>query len=124
MFISVVICTRNRAESLRQTLDSLFGPGNLDLPDWEVLVAESSTDHTPEVCREFQKRFPQHFRFVTEKRLGKSHALNTAIVTVKGDILAFTDDDVICAPDYIQAIRTVFAAHTADAAQGRVLLDC
>jgi glucosyl-dolichyl phosphate glucuronosyltransferase len=123
MFISVIICTRNRAESLRQTLDSLFLPANLDRPDWEVLVVESSTDSTLDLCREFQGKFPKYFRFVTEKRLGKSHALNTAIATVTGDILAFTDDDVICAPDYIQAIRSVFATHAADAAQGRVLLD-
>jgi GT2 family glycosyltransferase len=124
MFISVVICTRNRAEILRKTLNSLFCAGNLELPDWEVLVVESSTDSTSDVCREFQRQFPRHFRFLTEKKLGKSHALNTAVVAVKGDILAFTDDDVICAPDYIKAILTVFASYSADAVQGRVLLDC
>jgi GT2 family glycosyltransferase len=124
MFISVLICTRNRADSLRQTLESLFCSGNLESPNWEVLVVESSTDHTGEVCREFERRFPQHFRFLTEKKLGKSNALNTAIAAAKGDILAFTDDDVLCAPDYIQEIRTVFSLHAPDAAQGRVLLDC
>ena len=124
MFISVLICTRNRADSLHQTLESLFCSGNLESPNWEVLVIESSTDHTGEVCREFQQRFPQHFRFLTEKKLGKSNALNTAIAEARGDILAFTDDDVLCAPDYIQGIRTVFTSYSADAAQGRVLLDC
>lgn len=124
MFISVLICTRNRADSLRQTLESLFCPGNLELANWEVLVVESSTDHTEEVCREFQQRFPQHFRFVTEKKLGKSNALNTAICAAKGDILAFTDDDVLCAQNYLQGIRTVFSSYAADAVQGRVLLDC
>jgi glucosyl-dolichyl phosphate glucuronosyltransferase len=124
MFISVLICTRNRADSLRQTLESLFCSGNLESPSWEVLVIESSTDHTGEVCREFQQRFPQHFRFLTEKRLGKCNALNTAIAAAKGDILAFTDDDVLFAPDYVQGIRTVFISNVADAVQGRVLLDC
>jgi glycosyltransferase involved in cell wall biosynthesis len=124
MFISVLICTRNRADSLRQTLESVFCPQNLESSDWEVLVVESSTDHTGEVCREFQQRFPEHFRFLTEKKLGKSNALNTAIGTAKGDILAFTDDDVLCAPDYLQAIRTVFTTYSADGVQGRVLLDC
>src|SRR5713101_4634103 len=124
MFISVVICTRNRADSLRETLESLFCTGNVEAPDWEALVVESSTDHTGEICREFRQRFPEHFRFLTEKKLGKSNALNTAIGSAKGDILAFTDDDVLCAPDYIQAIRTVFTTYSPDAAQGRVLLDC
>jgi glucosyl-dolichyl phosphate glucuronosyltransferase len=124
MFISLVICTRNRADSLRETLESLFCAGSLEAPDWEVLVVESSTDHTGEICREFQQRFPEHFRFLTEKKLGKCNALNTAILAAKGDILAFTDDDVHFAPDYIQGIRTVFSTYSPDAAQGRVLLDC
>src|SRR5215470_2901311 len=38
MFISVLICTRNRAESLRLTLDSLFVPTNLQSPEWEAVV--------------------------------------------------------------------------------------
>lgn len=124
MFISVVICTRNRAESLRRTLESLFNTDNLEALDWEVLVVESSTDHTSQVCCEFQQRFPQHFRFLTETKLGKCYALNRAISVVKGDILAFTDDDVLFASDYIQGIRTVFTRYDVDAAQGRVLLDC
>ena len=124
MFISVLICTRNRADSLRRTLESLLCSGNLESPNWEVLVVESSTDHTGEVCQEFQQRFPQHLRVLTEKKLGKSNALNTAIAAAKGELLAFTDDDVLCAPDYIQGIRMVFTLYSADAAQGRVLLDC
>jgi glycosyltransferase involved in cell wall biosynthesis len=125
MFISVVICTRNRADSLRETLESLFCAGNLEAPDWEALVVDNNSgDHTADICREFQQRLPEHFRSLTERRPGKSHALNTAIAAAKGDILAFTDDDVLCAPDYIQGIRTVFTSYPADAVQGRVLLDC
>lgn len=124
MFISVVICTRNRAESFRRTVESLFCPGNLDVPGWEVLVVESSSDRTAMYCREFQQRFPMHFRFLTEQKLGKCHALNTAIAQAKGDILAFTDDDVLFSPGYIEGIRSVFSSYPADAAQGRVLLDC
>jgi glucosyl-dolichyl phosphate glucuronosyltransferase len=124
MFISVVICTRNRAESLRQTLDSLFTSSNLQSPAWEALVIESSTDHTNQICQEFQARFPEHFRFLNENKIGKSHALNTGIVAAKGDILAFTDDDVLFDPHYIEGIRTVFSSYSADAAQGRVMLDC
>jgi glucosyl-dolichyl phosphate glucuronosyltransferase len=124
MLISVLICTRNRADSLRQTLESLFSTQNVELPAWEVVVVESSTDHTRDVCREFAERFPGRFRYLTERKLGKSNALNTAIGAAKGDVLAFTDDDVLCAPDYLQAIRIVFTSDALDGAQGRVLLDC
>jgi glucosyl-dolichyl phosphate glucuronosyltransferase len=125
MFISVVICTRNRAESLRQTLESLFRADNLDLPFWELLIVENCcTDHTADVCREFQQRLPGHLRLLTENRPGKSYALNTAVVAAKGDVLAFTDDDVLFGPDYVRAIHSVFTSPAVDAAQGRVLLDC
>jgi glycosyltransferase involved in cell wall biosynthesis len=47
MFITVGICTFNRAESLRRTLASL---GAMQLPSnvaWEiVIVNNNSTDHT------------------------------------------------------------------------------
>ncbi len=123
--ISVLICTRNRADSLRKTLDSLLHAGNLKLPNWEVLVVENgSTDRTIAVCQELRQRFPHHFRFLTEDRIGKCYALNTAVAAAKGDVLAFIDDDVICSPDYIEGIRNVFISYPVDAAQGRVLLDC
>jgi len=106
-------------------VESLFCPANLEAPDWELLVIDNnSQDRTVEICREFQQRFPEHFRFVTEHKVGKSYALNTAISEAKGDVLAFTDDDVLVATDYVQSIRTVFSSFPVDAAQGRVLLDC
>lgn len=126
MFVTIVICTRNRADSLRRAVESVLCPGNLAAgPAWELLVVDNgSTDGTAQICREFEERFPNQFRFLMERRVGKSHALNTAIIAAKGEVLAFTDDDVLCSPDYIEAIRTVFTSVPADAAQGRVLLDC
>ena len=38
MFISVLICARNRADSLRRTLESLFCSSSLESPNGEVLV--------------------------------------------------------------------------------------
>jgi glycosyltransferase involved in cell wall biosynthesis len=125
MFISVLICTCNRADSLRQILDSLFCPTNLQSMKWETVVVDNdSSDDTVKVCQDFGERFPEHFRSLVEKRHGKSIALNTAIGAAKGDVLAFTDDDMLLAPDYIQGIRTVFTLYPIDAAQGRILLDC
>ncbi len=125
MFISVLIATRNRANSLRETLDSLFCATNLQSPEWEVMVVDNgSSDHTVELCREFHDKFPRHFRFLSEKKPGKSNALNTALAAATGDILAFIDDDELCAPDYLQGIRTIFSQYPADGVQGRLLLDC
>jgi len=125
MAISVIICTRDRADSLEQTLESLFSPSNVALSDWEAIVVDNdSGDKTAEVCGGFKSRFPERFHYLVEKRRGKSNALNSGIAAARGQILAFTDDDVRCAPDYIQAVRAVFDRYPADAVQGRILLDC
>jgi len=125
MLISVIICTRGRADSLRRTLSSLFSGSNLKSSNWEVIVADNdSRDHTAQICADFADQFPDYFRYLVEEKHGKSNALNSAIAAAKGEILAFTDDDVLCPPDYIRAIRTVVQQHTAGAIQGRILLEC
>ena len=126
MFISVVICTRNRAQSLCQTLESMFVSNNLNEPDWEVVVVYNGFDtgESGVVCQRFQARFPRHVRFIVEKRVGKSHALNTGLAESTGDLIAMTDDDVRCGMNYISGIRKVFCDERVHGALGRVLLDC
>jgi glycosyltransferase involved in cell wall biosynthesis len=125
VFVTVLICTRDRAETLERTLESLLCPANLKVERWDIVVVDNgSRDHTAHVCQAFRERFPDHFSFCIEKRPGKSNALNTGVAVAKGDVIAFTDDDVTCAPDYLQAIRTVFNQYPVDAVQGRIVLEC
>lgn len=126
MFVTVLICTRDRAASLRGTLESICIPTNLKDPEWELIVVYGPTGlgETAVVCQEFEQRFPTHFRSFIEEKLGKSHALNRGITESRGDLIAMTDDDVRCGPNYIQAIRTSFRERGVDGAQGRILLDC
>jgi len=84
MFITITICTFNRAESLRLTLDSLVAmqvPSDLT---WEILIVNNnSTDHMDNVISEYVHRLPVRREF--EIRAGKSNALNRAIDVAKGD---------------------------------------
>ncbi|EDY20285.1 glycosyl transferase family 2 [Chthoniobacter flavus Ellin428] len=93
MDISIILCTYNRAESLRRALKSLAQctppPGvELEL----VVVDNNSSDHTPEVCRETPMPFPS--RYLLEKIQGKSFALNLALEKTDAPFLLFTDDDM------------------------------
>jgi glucosyl-dolichyl phosphate glucuronosyltransferase len=125
MFITVVICTLNRAKSLRRTLESVYQPDNLRSLAWEVLVVDNgSTDRTDQVCSDFRNRFPEHFRSLVQERQGKSNALNSAVLAAKGEVLAFIDDDMVCSSHYIENVRSLFMQYPADAAQGRILLNC
>lgn len=93
--LSVILCTWNRAASLATTLSSIDA---LELPPdiaWEVLIVDNnSSDDTKTVCQQFLALNPQRYRYVFEKRQGKSFALNTGIENARGEILVFTDDDV------------------------------
>ena len=107
MFVTVAICTFNRAESLRLTLDSLVAmevPS--DLP-WELLIVNNnSTDHTDDVIGEYVRRLPVRREF--ESRGGKSNALNRAIDVAKGDYIVWIDDDVLVDPGLLTAYAAAF----------------
>ncbi len=108
MRISVVICTWNRCQLLRQTLEQmtkLAVPSGLD---WEILgVNNKCTDATDEVLAEFANRLP--IRRLYEGQAGKSHALNLAMREARGEYLVYTDDDVLVdegwLTEYAQAFR-------------------
>ena len=102
MFITVIVCTYNRHETLVKTLESIAA---LKIPEsmaWEVLVVDNnSTDKTREAIESFCCKDPARFTYLFEQQQGLSHARNTAIRAARGDILAFTDDDAIVEPDWL-----------------------
>jgi len=93
MDVAIIICTYNRADNLRRTLEvmcALQVPADLQ---WEVVVVDNnSTDATRAVCVEVGGRLP--LRYIFEPRQGKSHALNRAVAETTAPLLTFTDDDV------------------------------
>lgn len=107
MFVTVGICTWNRAELLNQTLAQMQ---QLEIPagvQWEVLVVNNrSTDHTEEVLNRYASSLP--LVAVYEERQGKSYALNTATARARGELILWTDDDVLV--DRLWLAETVAAA--------------
>lgn len=96
---------------------------NLSQNNWElVLVENASTDDTAAICKEYEQRFPDRVIALSVPVPGKSRALNAALSRAQGEVIAFTDDDVICDDGYITAARKVFEDESIAAAQGRVLL--
>jgi glycosyltransferase involved in cell wall biosynthesis len=102
MRVSVIICTWNRAALLDNTLTAL---AEVHIPvgiDWEVLVVNNRcTDQTDQVLAEHSRRLP--LRRLYEERAGKSYAANRAIAASRGDLLLWTDDDVLVEPDWLEA---------------------
>lgn len=111
MDVSIVICSCNRADSLRKTLESLVKMVTPLGATWEVVVVDNnSRDTTREVVDAFARNNPGLARYVFEKRQGKSFALNTGLGNARGDIIAFTDDDCIVSHNWIASIIGEFEA--------------
>lgn len=94
MDVTIAICTWNRARSLDRTLEQFC---NLRTPaglKWELLVVDNnSTDETPAVIERYANRLP--IRRLVETELGLSNARNRALSEAAGELVLWTDDDVL-----------------------------
>jgi glucosyl-dolichyl phosphate glucuronosyltransferase len=120
MRVSVIICTRNRADSLQSTLVSI---GRTTVPagwDVELLVVDNgSTDHTCVVVNEARLSNVK-LRYVSEPKPGQSRARNTGMSVAQGEIILFTDDDVSPAADWLERVVTPLLEGKYDAVVGRI----
>lgn len=102
--VTVVVCSRDRANDLARCLESL---NRLDYPSLDILVVDNAptTDATERLVRD---NYPD-VRYVCESRPGLDWARNRGIAEARGDIIAFTDDDVVVDAGWVRALAVVFA---------------
>ncbi|MBI2527080.1 MAG: glycosyltransferase family 2 protein [Candidatus Rokubacteria bacterium] len=103
--ISVVFSTRNGVRTLVRTCDALC---RVDAPSggWELIAVDNaSTDDTAAVLARYRTRLP--LTVLSCPTPGKNIALNLALAHVKGDLVVFTDDDVLPARDWLMAMKAV-----------------
>jgi glycosyltransferase involved in cell wall biosynthesis len=104
--ISVILCTRNRADLFEKAMASLVQQ-EFPSTDYEIIVVDNaSTDRTPEIARRFQEIAP--VRYFRETRLGLCIARNTGWQNAAGRYIAFFDDDAIARPGWLRAIWDAF----------------
>ncbi len=92
-FVSIIIPTHDRPEQIPACLRSLL---TLHYPYFEVIVVDNapSTNATADFIEQTYRDVPQ-VRYVREDRPGLACAHNCGRMAAKGEILAFTDDDVV-----------------------------
>jgi GT2 family glycosyltransferase len=107
VLVSVVVCTRDRADQLAGCLERLR---TLTYPRLEVVVVDNAPpdDATQRVVEAAQQQDPR-FRYVREPRPGLSAARNKGLAEARGSVLAYTDDDVAVDPDWVQGVLRGFA---------------
>lgn len=120
--ISVVLCTFNRADRLALVLEDLerqrIEPGTA----WEVIVVDNnSTDRTRAVVAAAIERGKIPLTYLFEATQGLSCARNAGIDAARGELIAFTDDDVRLPEDWLAVTVRSFREFDCLAVGGRVL---
>ena len=120
--VTVVVCTRNRAEGLRNALRSLSGL-NVDGLWAEVLVIDNgSSDHTAEVVKDAARISPFPVRRVHEPKPGVANARQRGVEEAGGEWVAFFDDDQLAHPGWLKSLLALAEAKDAKFVGGRVVL--
>jgi len=116
---SVIICTADRANDLRDTLASLAEvqpAGRVEL----LVVDNRSTDHTRQVVEEASRHHPFAVRYLFEGEAGKYAALNAGIKASTGRIIAATDDDARFETDWLERAVDGLSRYGCEFVGGRV----
>src|SRR4051812_6158080 len=124
MNVTIIVCTYNRAGSLERTLESLAAMAVPRSIEWEVLVIDNnSSDGTRAACERFCLRWPDKFRYIFEQHQGLSHARNTGIREARGEVVAFTDDDITVDVAWLQQLTASLTDGRMVGAGGRIVPD-
>ncbi|MEO6197796.1 MAG: glycosyltransferase family A protein [Dehalococcoidia bacterium] len=105
--VSVIVPTRNRADSLRQLLHSLSAQVYPAARIEVIVVDNESTDETEMIVGQAAAVAPFAIHYLRKQNDGPAASRNRGAEMATGDILAFTDSDCIPSPGWV---RTAIAA--------------
>ncbi|MDR1683366.1 MAG: glycosyltransferase family 2 protein [Candidatus Symbiothrix sp.] len=102
---SIIVCTYNRAEYLKRTLQCIveqtYSPEYFEL----LIVDNNCSDGTADVCQSFIAQHPTlKIRYLKEKQQGISYARNLGVNEAQGVWIVFLDDDETVKPDFLQQL--------------------
>jgi glycosyltransferase involved in cell wall biosynthesis len=89
--VSIITPCFNRENFLPETIDSVLGQ---DYPNIEHLALDDgSTDGTPGLLEEYQRRNPGRFRWMRHDNIGQSRTLNKGFSLARGHLLMILNSD-------------------------------
>ncbi len=101
--LTVVFCTRNRAQSLKETIETVLAGDRTGLVVELVVIDNAGQDETEQVARSFADRIP--VRYYLETKVGKGKSLNRALDEGGlGRIVVALDDDMTADGNWLKDI--------------------
>ena len=120
--LTVIFSSLNGEATLARMLEACCG---LIPPDggWKLVAVDNgSTDRTAHILRAYRHRLP--IEIITVASRGKNRALNEAIGHAEGDLIVFTDDDVIPDRQWLRELEACAQAHPAHELISGPILPC
>lgn len=101
--ITTLFSTYNGQRTLPKMLGALYCLDHLDA-DWQVIaINNASSDESEKILRSFSDRLP--IIVLNQPIRGKNRALNTALPFIQGDLVVFTDDDILPEPNWLNEFK-------------------
>jgi GT2 family glycosyltransferase len=119
---TVIICTRNRADHLHDTLAAV---NQLAVPEYlapKLLVVDNASTDSTSIVLDNPPVENIPARQIVEPSIGAARARNTALREASGQILLWLDDDVRVPPDWLVRMTKPILEDHADAVAGKVTL--
>ena len=113
--VTVAVCTRDRPEDLNRCLDALT---RLEYDNFEVIIIDNAS--VTAATRDLVETRYRNFRYVREERAGLDWARNTALREADGELIAYTDDDVVVDAGWLRSISAAFADGDVSAVTGLI----
>jgi len=123
-YLTIVVPAYNEARRIEDTLEKILhycksGTRPIEM----VIVDDGSSDSTPELLREFQKRWAATRILRNEPNRGKGFSVRRGVLEAQGEFVLFTDADLSAPIEETDKLLAALESLRADAAVGSRALD-
>lgn len=120
--ISIIVPTRNRLNDLTNCLQGLALQDSLSLVSEVIVIDDYSEKPYGETVRTLCTQLELPLIYDSNRLApGVASARNYGASYVRGDVIAFLDDDAIPASNWLRVISDTFREHSVSAITGRIL---
>ena len=119
MKITIITATKNNGKTLNETINSVISQTHKDI-DY-IIIDGNSTDNSLDIIKQWQAKYPDKIRFISEADNGVYHAINKGINLAEGEIIGLLHgNDFFSSTDILSQVAKKFISSNAEMIYGDV----